>query len=116
MDGLVFGGQVKSTTQPQSGLTANQPQASAPAPQAQTKRCLAVKSIGSHAFRNIMLAGVAGAFVSKEQFQVIDAVDYPARIGQKFHGSDLQTMASSGTKVAFLEKHYNSDDLYKACH
>jgi hypothetical protein len=65
---------------------------------------------------DFMLIGVAGALVSKEQFQVVDAVDYPAKIGQKFHGSDLQTISSSGTRVAILEKHYSSDELHQACH
>ena len=55
--------------------------------------CIAVKSIGSHAFRNIMLAGVAGALISKQQYEVVSAVNYPARVGQKFHGNDLQTIS-----------------------
>jgi hypothetical protein len=77
--------------------------------------CLAVRPIGSHAFRNIMLIGVAGALISHQQYQVIDAVNYPARVGQKFHGNDLQTISSGGTKVAILDKHYTSDDLHNAC-
>lgn len=60
--------------------------------------CLAVKPIGSHAFRNIMLAGVAGALISKQQYQVVDVVDYPSHVGTKFHGNDLQTISSNGTK------------------
>lgn len=83
---------------------------------APSKGCMAVKPIGSHAFRNIMLAGVAGALISKQQYQVVDVVDYPARIGHKFHGNDLQTIQSSATKVVILEKHYTSEDLHKACH
>ena len=81
-----------------------------------SKPCLAVKDAGSHAFRNIMLAGVAGALISKKQYQVVDAVEYPARIGQKFHGNDLQTLQAGGTKVIILGKNYTSDDLHKACH
>lgn len=78
-------------------------------------KCLAVKSIGSHAFRNIMLGGIAGALVSKEQYQVVDAVNYPAQAGQKFHGSDLSTIQTSGTKVVILPKRFTPEDVRKAC-
>ena len=77
--------------------------------------CIALKSIGSHALRNIMLAGVAGALVSKQQYQVVDAITYPVRIGKKFHGDELQTIQAGGTKVVILDKHYSGDDLGKAC-
>ena len=77
--------------------------------------CLVVKPIGSHAFRNVVLLGVAGALISHQQYRVIDAVNYPARVGQKYHGSDLQTITSSGTKVAILDKHYTTEDLHKSC-
>jgi hypothetical protein len=94
-----------------------QPQSAAQAAQTQiqTRSCLAVKPIGSHAFRNIMLAGVAGALISKQQYQVVDATNYPARVGQKFHGNDLQTIGSTGTKVVILDKHYTVGDLHEAC-
>ena len=78
--------------------------------------CLAVKPIGSHAFRNIMLAGVAGALISKQQYQVVDVVDYPSHVGSKFHGNDLQTISSNGTKVVILDKKYKEEDVQKACH
>src|SRR6185437_2585080 len=78
--------------------------------------CLAVKPIGSHAFRNIMLAGVAGALISKQQYQVVDVVDYPSHVGTKFHGNDLQTISSNGTKVVILDKKYKEEDVQKACH
>ena len=78
--------------------------------------CVVVKSIGSHAFRNIMLAGVAGALVSKQQYEVVHIANYPARLGQKFHGNDLQTIQSSGIKVVILDKHYTGEDLQRACH
>ena len=78
--------------------------------------CLAVRPIGSHAIRNVMLLGVAGALITHERYAVMDAVNYPARIGQKFHGSDLQTVSTSGTKVVVLNKHYTTDDLHSACH
>jgi cytoskeletal protein RodZ len=78
--------------------------------------CLAVKPIGSHAFRNIMLAGVAGALISKQQYQVVDVVNYPSHVGTKFHGNDLQTISSNGTKVVILDKKYKEEDVQKACH
>jgi hypothetical protein len=78
--------------------------------------CLAVKPIGSHAFRNIMLAGVAGALISKQQYQVVDVVDYPSHVGTKLHGNDLQTISSNGTKVVILDKKYKEEDVQKACH
>jgi len=83
---------------------------------AASKGCLAVKPIGSHAFRNIMLAGVAGALISKQQYKVMDVVNYPVSVGTKFHGNDLQTISSNGTKVVILDKHYKDEDLLKACH
>jgi hypothetical protein len=84
--------------------------------QTQAKSCIAVKPIGSHAFRNIMIAGVAGALISKQQYQVVDATNYPARVGQKFHGNDLQTLGSTGTKVVILDKRYTVGDMHEACH
>jgi len=81
-----------------------------------SKGCMAVKPIGTHAFRNVMLFGVAGALISHMQYQVVDAVDYPAKVGQKFHGNDLQTIQGSGTKVVLLAKHYSAEDLHMACH
>jgi hypothetical protein len=78
--------------------------------------CMAVKPIGTHALRNVMLVGVAGAFISHMQYQVVDAVEYPAKVGQKFHGNDLQTIQGSGTKVVLLAKHYTAEDLHMACH
>ena len=73
----------------------NQVQSSTPAT---NKGCLAVQSIGSHGFRNIMLGGIAGALLSKEQYKVVALTDYPANIGDKFHGNDLQTIQSSGAR------------------
>ena len=77
--------------------------------------CIAVKSVGSHAFRNIMLGGIAGALISKQQYEVVDAVGYPAHTGQKFHGNDLQAIQGNGTKVVILAKHYTAEDLRKSC-
>ncbi len=80
------------------------------------KGCLAVRPIGSHALRNVILFGAAGALISHMQYQVVDAVDYPAKIGQKYHGNDLQTIQGNGTKVVLLDKHYSVDELHMACH
>ena len=85
------------------------------APAQSSTSCIAVKSAGSHAFRNIMLAGAAGALISKQQYEVVSAVNYPAKVGQKFHGNDLKTIQGDGTKVVILDKHYTEDDLQKAC-
>lgn len=81
----------------------------------QSRGCLAVKDAGSHAVRNILLAGVAGALISKKQYKVVDAVGYPARIGQKFHGNDLQTLQGGGTRIVILDKKYSPEDLQRAC-
>lgn len=96
----------QQAAQPQSG---SEPGHKPPA------ACLAVTPIGSHAFRNIVLLGVAGALISHQQYKVLDALNYPAKVGQKYHGDDLQTISSSGTKVAILDKHYTIDELHKAC-
>jgi hypothetical protein len=90
-------------------------QAAPPQPASTSKGCLAVVDAGSHAFRNIMLGGIAGALVSKKQYKVVDAVDYPSKIGQKFHGNDLQTLQNGGTRVVILDKKYSADELHKAC-
>jgi len=79
------------------------------------RACMAVKPIGSHAFRNIVLFGAAGALISHEQYQVVDVMNYPSHVGQKYHGNDLQTIESSGTRIAILPKHYTAEDLHKAC-
>lgn len=83
---------------------------------AASKGCLAVKPIGSHVFRNVMLLGVTGALISKQQYKVMDAVNYPVSVGTKFHGEDLMTISSNGTKVVILDKHHKEEDLQKACH
>jgi hypothetical protein len=85
-------------------------------PQQPSKGCMAVRPIGSHALRNVLLFGAAGALISHMQYQVVDAVDYPAKVGQKYHGNDLQTVQGSGTKVVLLAKHYTAEDLHMACH
>jgi len=61
-----------------------------------------------------MLGGIAGAVVSKQQYKVVDSVNYPAHEGQKFHGNDLQTMQSGGVHVTVLDKKYTPEDVAKA--
>ncbi len=91
------------------------PPASGATPAVAGNGCLAVRDAGSHAFRNIMLAGVAGALISKKQYQVVDALDYPAAVGQKFHGNDIQTLQTGGTRIVILGKNYTPEDLHRAC-
>lgn len=90
-------------------------QASPQPPQSHPKGCLAVASIGSHTLRNVLLMGGVGAFISKEQYKVVDVSGYPARVGEKLHGNDLQTIQGNGTKVVLLTKKYTQDELRKAC-
>jgi len=89
-------------------------QASTQQPTQQPKGCLTVVNAGSHAFRNIMLGGLAGAVISKAQYKVVDSVNYPAHEGQKFHGNDLQTMQAEGVRVTVLDKKYTEEDVAKA--
>jgi hypothetical protein len=95
---------------------ATPPTAAAQPAAEKSKGCLAVKPIGSHAFRNIMLAGVAGAIISKQQYKVTDVADYPVATGTKYHGNDLQTISQNGTKVVILDKNVKDDVATKACH
>jgi hypothetical protein len=99
-------GYAQGTAEPRSGSS----------PTTESKGCIAVKDVGSHAFRNIMLAGVAGALISKKQYEVVDVVSYPAKVGQKFHGNDLQTIQTGGTRIVILDKKYSGEELMKACH
>lgn len=77
--------------------------------------CIAVKPVGSHAFRNIMLGGLAGALVSKEQYEILGKKNYPVKIGDKFHGDDLKTMQSAGTRVLILSKNVKKEEAARAC-
>jgi hypothetical protein len=61
-----------------------------------------------------MLAGVAGAVISKEQYKVLAVKDYPTHVGEKFHGGDLQTIQNNGTKVVMLDKHAKPEDAANA--
>lgn len=108
--------QSPSSTPLQTGVVDNKSVKTTTDTSARSKGCMAVRPIGSHAFRNIMLLGVAGALISHQQYEVVDVLDYPTHIGHKYHGSDLQTIETSGTRIVVLDKHYTSDDLHKACH
>jgi hypothetical protein len=79
------------------------------------KSCLVVRPIGSHAVRNTLIFGLAGAVISKQQYQVVDAVNYPAKIKQKFHGSDLQAISSSTRIVILDKKDMSLEDAHKGC-
>lgn len=77
--------------------------------------CLAVVDAGSHGLRNFMLGGIAGALLSKKQYKIVAAVGYPAKVGQKMHGSDLQTLQVGGTRIMILDKKYTKEELRSAC-
>lgn len=62
-----------------------------------------------------MLGGIAGALMSKMQYKVVAVRDYPAKVGQKFHGSDLQMFASAGMQVIILDKKLPEEEFQKAC-
>lgn len=89
--------------------------AQSPAPPEKPKSCLAVVDAGSHGVRNFMLAGVAGALMSKKQYKVVAVVNYPAHVGEKMHGNDLQLLQTSGTQIVILDKKYDKDELKAAC-
>ncbi len=55
--------------------------------------------------RNLVLLGEADAVFNRQRHEFVNAVDYPARVGRKFHGDEQQTISST-TKVAVLDKHY----------
>jgi hypothetical protein len=112
---VILSAALSAGQQPIQPLQPVQPQPQTELIQSHPKGCIAVQPIGTHAIRNIALFGVAGAFVSKEQYKVVDVTGYPARVGQKYHGNDLQTIQGSGAKVVLLSKHYTQDELRKAC-
>lgn len=76
-----------------------------------TPACLAVKPIGSHAVRNVFLFGIAGAIVSKQQYQVLEAIGYPVAVGTKYHGNELQVIQQGGARVIIVDKHYDGSGL-----
>lgn len=71
---------------PQQSDTQSQSAVSKPA------RCIAVKELGSHALRNGNPANPAEELISKNEYEVIDVVNYPDarfQIGRRFHGHEL---------------------------
>jgi hypothetical protein len=76
--------------------------------------CIAVEDAAS--LHKIAILGAAGSLVTKKQYSVLDVVDYPARVGQKFHGEDLRIIQNGGTKIVILGKKHTADELQKACH
>ncbi len=82
----------------------------------QPQKCLAVQSAGSHTFRNMVLTGgIAGSLMSKEQYKVVAVTNYPAKVGDKFHGNDLETIKGNGTTVVLVGKKATKDDIKTAC-
>jgi hypothetical protein len=102
---VILAAALSAAQQPIQPLQPVQPQPQAESIQSHPKGCIAVQPIGTHAIRNIALFGVAGAFVSKGQYKVVDVTGYPARVGQKYHGNDLQTIQGGGARVVLLSKH-----------
>ena len=88
-----------------------QSQAQSPTP-AQGKPCVIVQHEGGHAFRNVMLLGVAGAVISKERYKVVESNVAGITLGEKMHGDELQAR-TQGAKVLVLRKN-NKDELQAA--
>ena len=82
-----------------------QSQSQAPA---QTKQCVIAQHEGSHAFRNVMLLGVAGAVISKERYKVLESNVAGITPGEKMHGDELQAR-TQGAKVVVVKKNNDSE-------
>jgi hypothetical protein len=89
-----------------------QPQQSQSQPPAQPKPCVIVEHEGSHAFRNVMLLGVAGAVISKERYKVLESNVAGISPGDKMHGEELQAR-TQGAKVVVVKKN-KTDELVTA--
>ena len=81
-------------------------------PTAQHKPCVIVQHEGSHAFRNVMLLGVAGAVISKERYKVLESDVAGINPGDKMHGDELQTR-TQGVKVVVV-KNNKTEELVSA--
>ncbi len=81
-------------------------------PPAQSKPCVIVQHEGSHAFRNMMLLGVAGAVISKERYKVLESNVAGIKPDDKMHGDELQAR-TQGAKVVVVKKN-NADELVPA--
>jgi hypothetical protein len=89
-----------------------QPQQSQSQPPAQPKQCVIVEHEGSHAFRNVMLLGVAGAVISKERYKVLESNVAGISPGDRMHGEELQAR-TQGAKVVVVKKN-KTDELVTA--
>jgi hypothetical protein len=81
-------------------------------PTAQPKQCVIVQHEGSHAFRNFMLLGVAGAVISKERYKVLESNVAGTKPGDKMHGDELQAR-TQGAKVVVVKTN-KTDELVSA--
>jgi len=87
-----------------------------PSTQLASPSCLVVQAAGSHSLRNMVLVGpIGGALISKQQYKVLATNSYPAKVGDKFHGNELDTIQKSGTKVVIVGKKVSKDDIAVAC-
>lgn len=90
-----------------------QPQQQSPAQApVQAKPCVIAQHEGSHAFRNVMLLGVAGAVISKERYKVLESNVAGITPGEKMHGEELQAR-TQGAKVVVVKKG-NTSELVSA--
>lgn len=69
----------------------------------QARPCVIAQHEGSHAFRNMMLLGVAGAVISKERYKVLESNVAGITPGEKMHGDELQAR-TQGAKVVVVKK------------
>jgi hypothetical protein len=81
-------------------------------PPTQPKPCVIVLHEGSHAFRNVMLLGVAGAVISKERYKVLESNVAGIKSDEKMHGDELQAR-TQGAKVVVVKKD-KGDELVSA--
>jgi hypothetical protein len=81
-------------------------------PPAQPKPCVIVQHEGSHAFRNMMLLGVAGAVISKERYKVLESNVAGIKPDDKMHGDELQAR-TQGAKVVVVRTS-KTDELVPA--
>jgi hypothetical protein len=80
---------------------------------AQNKPCVIVQHEAGHAFRNVMLLGVAGAVISKERYKVVESNVAGLTAGEKMHGDELQAR-TQGVRVQVLRK--NTKEELQSAH
>ncbi len=82
----------------------------------QPQKCVAVQSAGSSMFKNtILYGGIPGALVSKQQYKVVAATNYPAKPGDKFKGTELDLIKANGVSVVLVGKKATKEDIENAC-